>query len=82
MSRREEQDHLARIILSCLEKRGRICRTDLLKLTLRQCGTPAKFESLFEYLRRKGFIEKLGEPRTRAPYRITEKGKKFLEVME
>lgn len=81
-SRREEQDRLAKIILSCLERRGRVRRTDLLKLTLRQCGTPRKFDSIFEYLRRHGWVEKLGPPRSRAPYRITEKGRKFLDLIE
>ncbi len=81
MNKREEQDRLAKIILSYLERYGKLCRTDLLKLTLRRCGTPRKFDSIFEYLRRKGFVEKLGEPRSRAPYKITEKGRKFLEVL-
>jgi len=82
MSRREEQDLLVRIILSCLDKRGNLCRTDLLKLTLRQCGTPRRFEGLFTYLRRKGYVEKLGPAGSRAPYKITEKGKTFLEALE
>jgi len=81
LSKREEQDRLARIILSCLEKRGRISRTDLLKLTLRQCGTPQKFNSIFQYLNRRGWVEKLGPPKSRAPYQITEKGRKFLELL-
>jgi len=82
MSRREEQDRLARVILSKLEKRGKLCRTDIMKLTLRECGTPALFCSIFEYLRKKGYVQKLGPARTRAPYTITEKGKRFLEVIE
>jgi len=81
MNRREEQDRLARIILSCLDKRDRICRTDLLKLTLRQCGTPRKFDSVFQYLRRCGWVEKLGPSKSRAPYQITDKGRKFLELL-
>jgi len=82
MSHREEQDRLARIILSCLQKRGRICRTDLLKLTMQECGTPRKFDSIFQYLKRCGWVEKLGPPKSRAPYQITEKGRKILELLK
>jgi len=81
--KREEQDRLARTILTILCK-GNVCRTDLLRLTIKRNSgaTLSRFNAVLMYLHRKGFVDKLGPPRSRAPYKITEKGKRFLEIME
>lgn len=68
---------LAKIVLHELNRMP-LSRTQLEKRTVRGCGTHASFEGIFQYLKENGYVEKSGE-RHRAPYRITEKGKKFLE---
>ena len=81
--KREEQDRLARTILTILCK-GNVCRTDLLRLTIKKNSgaTLSRFNTVFSYLCRKGFVEKLGPTRSRAPYKITDRGARFLEIME
>jgi len=69
---------LARIVLAELSKAGVLRYTQLHKRTLKQCGTPATFRSIFNFLKQNGHIEKTSAEHT-APYRITEKGKRFLE---
>lgn len=73
----EERLRLAKIVLSELNKQP-LGRTELEKRTVKQCGTHATFEGIFRYLKKKRYLEKT-EQRHRAPYRITEKGRKFLE---
>jgi DNA-binding PadR family transcriptional regulator len=68
---------LAKVVLAELSK-GPLRRRDLHKRTLRQCGTPATFTSTLNYLKQRGHVEKMSTKHT-APYRITEKGKRFLE---
>ena len=68
---------LAKIVLHELDK-APTSRTQLEKRATRKCGTHASFESIFQFLKESGYLEKTAE-RHRAPYRITEKGKKLLE---
>ncbi|NIN01539.1 MAG: hypothetical protein GTO24_26630 [candidate division Zixibacteria bacterium] len=82
MSRiREEQDRLTTIILEELEK-GELRHGDLLKQTLIRCGSRSKFSMIMRYLLRHGFIVKRGRKGGRAPYKITEKGRKQLSILE
>ena len=67
---------LAKVVLAELSK-GPLRRRDLHKRTLRRCGTPATFASILNYLKQHGHIEKTSLRHT-APYRITEKGMRFL----
>jgi len=69
---------LAKIVLAELVSSGPLRRKELHKRTLRQCGTPATFDSIFLYLKQHGHIEKTSTKHT-APYRITDKGRKFFE---
>jgi len=73
----EERLRLAKIVLSELDRRP-LSRTELEKRTIKQCGTHSTFEGIFRYLKQNGYVEKTA-PRHRAPYRITEKGRRFLE---
>jgi DNA-binding PadR family transcriptional regulator len=71
-----ERLRLAKIVLSELE-RTPLRHTELEKRTVRQCGTHSTFEGIFRYLKQNGYLEKTGTEHT-APYRITEKGRRFL----
>ena len=68
---------LAKVVLAELSKEP-LRRRDLHKRTLRRCGTPATFASTLNYLKQHGHIKKTSTKHT-APYRITEKGMRFLE---
>ena len=68
---------LAKIVLSKLADGEPKRWTQLLKDTLRNCGTPHTFESIIAFLLKRKFIEKT----ERGVYRITVKGKKFLEFI-
>jgi len=72
-----EKHRLAKVILHELNRQS-LGRSRLERKTIMHCGSHSKFESLFAYLLGNGYIEKAGEAH-RAPYRITEKGRKFLE---
>jgi len=76
-SRLKERLRLAKIVLAELSKQP-LRLVELEKRTVKQCGTHAKFQSIFRFLKQNGYVEKAGTQRT-APYRITEKGQKFLE---
>lgn len=67
---------LAKVVLAELSKEP-LRRRDLHKRTLRRCGTPATFASILNYLKQHGHVEKTSLRHT-APYRITEKGMRFL----
>lgn len=69
--------NLAKIVLHELDKTP-TNRTQLEKRATRKYGTHASFESIFHFLKESGYLEKTAE-RHRAPYRITEKGKRLLE---
>jgi len=69
--------NLAKIVLHELDK-APTSRTQLEKRATRKYGTHASFESIFHFLKESGYLEKTAE-RHRAPYRITEKGKRLLE---
>lgn len=69
--------NLAKIVLHELNKMP-TNRTQLEKRTVKRCGTHASFEGIFHFLKENGYIEKSAQ-RHRAPYRITEKGRKLLE---
>jgi DNA-binding PadR family transcriptional regulator len=70
---------LAKIVLKELEKQP-LSRTELEKRTVRKSGTHATFEGMFRFLVQSGYVQKSGQ-KHRAPYVITEKGAKFLEVL-
>jgi predicted transcriptional regulator len=73
----QERLRLAKIVLNELNKQP-LRRTELEKRTIRQCGTHNKFVTILRYLKQSGYVEK-AQPKLRAPYRITERGRKFLE---
>ena len=68
---------LAKVVLVELSK-GHLRRRDLHTRTLRRRGTSATFTSILNYLKQQGHVEKTSAKHT-APYRITEKGMRFLE---
>jgi DNA-binding PadR family transcriptional regulator len=57
-----------------------LSRTYLEKRATRRFGTHASFEGIFKFLVKSGFVQKSGSEH-RAPYRITDKGRKLLEVL-
>jgi len=72
----EKHRELAIKILNALE-RGDYCWGDLLRKTL---STPGRFSRVMKSLRGDELIQKLGGSGSRAPYRVTEKGKKQLQI--
>ena len=72
----EKHRELATKILSALEK-GDYCWGDLLRKTL---SMPGRFSRVMKTLREDELVQKLGGRGSRAPYRITEKGKKQLQI--
>lgn len=79
MRRLTERMNLAKTVLRELSRQP-LCRTELEKRTVRKVGTHATFEGIFSYLLQGGYIVK-SEQKHRAPYALTEKGAKFLEVL-
>ena len=77
MSLLEEKLKLAKIVLSKL-KDGPKRWTELLKLTLAECGTPHKFQAILEFLLEKGYITRP----ERGLYVITKKGINFLHALD
>ena len=78
-----ERLRLARAVLRELNRQP-LGRTNLEKKIVRRLdvhATHATFEGIFQYLVKSGYVQKSG-PRHRAPYRITEKGKKLLEGLQ
>lgn len=73
----EEKLQLTKVILAKLEK-GQMHRTDLLKHVIESCGSPAKFDKVFKWLKDTERICKVG-PSYRDAYKITWKGKQFLD---
>ncbi|MEM2631356.1 MAG: hypothetical protein QXE00_02180 [Candidatus Bathyarchaeia archaeon] len=71
---------LARIVLAELAKAGSLRRRDLEKRTLIKCGTRATFDSILAFLKNQGYITKASAEHM-APYKITEKGRRFLEAL-
>ncbi len=80
MSKLEERMRLAAAILRSLEE-GPKRYTTLLRLTLDLQGTPSRFIYLLRWLEERGYVEKTGRKETSAPWRITEKGRKFFEAI-
>ena len=76
MDKFEQKLKLAKAILTELEK-GPIRRVDLLKRVIQSCGSPARFDSAFNWLKDTGRIKKAGARHT-SPYEITWKGEQFL----
>ena len=72
----EKHRELATRILRVLEK-GDHCWGDLLRKTL---SMPGRFSRVMKSLREDELVQKLGGKGGRAPYRITEKGKKQLQI--
>ncbi len=79
MRRLTERLNLAKTVLRELSRQP-LCRTELEKRTVRKEGTHATFEGIFHYLLQSGYIVK-SEQKHRAPYALTERGKKFLEAL-
>jgi len=77
MRRLSERLHLAKIVLKELGK-SRLGRTEIEKRTVRKFGTHSTFEGIFRFLVQHGYVQKSGQEH-RAPYVITEKGRKLLE---
>lgn len=76
MDKFEEKLKLAKVILTELKK-GPACRVNLLKRVIQSCGSPARFDNTFNWLKRTGRIRKAGLGH-RDPYEITWKGQQFL----
>lgn len=55
-----------------------LSRTELEKRAVRKYGTHATFEGIFQYLVKNGYVKKNGSEK-RAPYCLTDKGKRLLE---
>jgi len=68
---------LAKIVLSKLADGKPKRWTALLKLTMRDCGTPHTFESILAFLVEEEYIKKV----SRGVYCITAKGQDFLKVL-
>ena len=79
MRRLTDRIQLAKTVLRELSRQP-LCRTELEKRTVRRFGTHATFEGIFRYLIQCGYVQK-SEQKHRSPYKITEKGSKFLEVI-
>jgi DNA-binding PadR family transcriptional regulator len=79
MRRLTERIQLAKATLHELSRQP-LCRTELEKRTVRRYGTHATFEGIFHFLVDGGYMEKT-QPKHRAAYTITEKGKKLLEAI-
>ena len=79
MRRLSDRMDLAKIVLKELNRQP-LSRTELEKRTVRKAGTHATFEGIFRFLVQSGYVQKSGQ-KHRAPYLITEKGAKFLEVI-
>jgi predicted transcriptional regulator len=79
MRRLKDRINLAKIVLKELKKQP-FSRTELEQRTVRKAGTHATFEGIFRFLVQSGYVQKSGQ-KHRAPYVITEKGAKFLEVI-
>jgi len=76
----EERLKYAKLILrevSC-EPLG---RTALCKRFVQASGSPASFECIMRFLTRNGYVEKSGSMHC-APYRLTERGRRFLEGLQ
>ena len=72
----ERRLRLARVVLSKLEPEP-MRWTNLLKATLRDCGTPRTYEGVVKWLKNNGYIERP----SRGLYKITQKGKDFLKSL-
>ncbi len=79
MRRLTERMNLAKTVLKELD-REELCRTELEKRTVRKQGTHSTFEGILRYLIQEGYVVKCDD-KHRAPYKLTEKGAKFLEVL-
>ncbi len=77
MKNLEERLKYAKVILREVSREP-LGRTALCKRFVVASGSPASFDGIMRFLVRNGYIEKvLAEHR--APYRITDRGKRFLE---
>lgn len=71
---------LAKVILKALEN-GPVRRVNLLKHVILACGSPARFRTVFDWLKQKGYIRKSG-PGHFDPYEITSHGLRFLKGLK
>jgi predicted transcriptional regulator len=79
MERFTEKSRLIKVILESL-KREPQRREKLLKNVLARCGSTAKFNSVFSWLVKQGYIAKVSEKHT-APFTLTVKGRKRLTAI-
>ena len=73
----EERLRFAKVILHELSREP-LSRSLLNKRFIEKSGTSATFEGIFKFLTQNCYVEKSGSAH-RAPYCITEKGRKLLE---
>jgi len=79
-----ERDELRKTILEFLS-RGRVCWTDLKKRVLGSCksfATDCTFSRQISYLEEARCVRKLGAKGSRAPYEITDKGRRLLAALQ
>jgi DNA-binding PadR family transcriptional regulator len=74
-----ERLRFASVVLRELSRQP-LSRTNIEKRATRRLGTHASFEGIFKFLVKSGFVQKSGSEH-RAPYCITDKGRKLLEVL-
>ena len=79
MDKFEEKLKLAKVILTQLQ-RSPLHRVDLLKRVIQSCGSPARFNSVFNWLKSTGRVCKTGLNH-RDPYKITQTGEQFLAAL-
>lgn len=80
MSKLEERIHLAAAILRSLDEEPKRY-TVLMRLALGIQASPSRFIYLLRWLEGRGYIEKSGRRETSAPWRITERGRRFLDAI-
>jgi len=79
LTRRGEQDALDKTVLNILTK-GKFCWTDLEKKVLATCfpwATGGRFHARLNYLRSRDYVRRVA----RGVYEITDKGRKYLEIL-
>ncbi|MBT0160681.1 hypothetical protein G4O51_11945 [Candidatus Bathyarchaeota archaeon A05DMB-2] len=80
MKNLEERLRYAKMILREVSREP-LSRTELCKRFVRASGSPASFDGLMRFLVRNGFVEKASSEH-RAPYRLTDRGRRFLEGLQ
>jgi len=71
----------SKAILKTLARHS-FCWSDLERKVIDVCPTHSVFARTMQFLLRNGLIKKTGRKGQRTPYRITEKGRKQLEIWQ